>query len=110
MEDTTDDPLRELSTDDRAAIVLSVLSGREVPAPLAGRRERVPEPVLEGWRETFVEGGLLGLQGTGGQRVPARESLLLAEVTELKTALGEVCLELNVWQAIGKYARRAPDG
>ncbi len=98
-----------LSAEDKASIVLSVLSGRETVAEAAGRRTDISEQCLEDWREAFLEGGLRGLQGTAAHRPPPRESQLEADAAELKTALGEVCLELNVWQAIRTYLRRSPE-
>ncbi|MFI2370950.1 helix-turn-helix domain-containing protein [Streptomyces sp. NPDC018833] len=109
MEDSTyDPPPQALSVEDKVGIVLSVISGRESVAEAAGRRT-VSEQAIEEWREAFIEGGLLGLQGADAHRPPLGESRLVAEMTELKTALGEVCLELNVWQALRKHRRRTPD-
>lgn len=98
-----------LSAADKAGIVLSVLSGRETVAEAAGRRTHLSEQCLHEWRAAFLEGGLRGLQGTAAHRPPPRESQLEAEAAELKTALGEVCLELNVWQAIRTRLRRGPE-
>jgi transposase-like protein len=109
MEESTYDPSRALSVDDRMNIVLGVISGRESVTEAAGRHTNISERSVEDWREAFIEGGLRGLQGAGAHRPPPREIRLVAEVTELKSALGEVCLELHVWQAIRKYWRRIPD-
>ncbi|MBT2365133.1 helix-turn-helix domain-containing protein [Streptomyces sp. ISL-10] len=110
MEDSTyDPPPQALSVEDKVSIVLSVISGRESVAEAAGRRTNISEQAIEDWREAFIEGGLLGLQGADAHRPPLRESRLVAEMTELKTALGEVCLELNVWQALRRHRRRTPD-
>ncbi|MFZ3499143.1 transposase [Streptomyces sp. 5.8] len=98
-----------LSAEDKARLVLRVLSGHETVAEVAGRYTHLSEQCLQGWREAFLEGGLHGLQGTAAHRPPARESQLEAEAAELKTALGEVCLELNVWQAIRAHLRRSPE-
>ncbi|MFJ8072861.1 helix-turn-helix domain-containing protein [Streptomyces sp. NPDC096176] len=109
MEDSTHDPSAELSVEDKVGIVLRVISGRESVAEAAGRRPGLSEQSVEDWREAFIEGGLLGLQGADAHRPPPRVSRLLAEMTELKTALGEACLELTVWQALKNHRRPKPD-
>ncbi|MFD4547833.1 transposase [Streptomyces sp. NPDC058466] len=98
-----------LTAEDKAGIVLNVLSGRETVAEAAGRHAHLSERSLLDWREAFIEGGLRELQGSAAHRPPPRERLLEAEAAELKSALGEVCLELNVWQALRTYPRRHPE-
>ncbi|MEV6016649.1 MULTISPECIES: transposase [unclassified Streptomyces] len=98
-----------LTAEEKAGIVLSVLSGRETVAEAAGRHAHLSERSLLDWREAFIEGGLRELQGSAARRPPPRASLLEAEAAELKSALGEVCLELNVWHALRTRPRRRPD-
>ncbi|MEU4086537.1 transposase [Streptomyces aureus] len=97
------------TTEDKAGVVLSVLSGRETVGEAAGRHAHLSERSLLDWREAFIEGGLRELQGSAARRPPPRVTLLEAEAAELKSALGEVCLELNVWQALGACRQRYPE-
>lgn len=88
-------------------IVLSVLAG-EMSVAEAARRNKVSENSVSRWKQQFIEGGKAGLVegGRAGFDNP-RERALLAEIEELKAALGEAAVELRVWKRSAQY-RLAP--
>jgi transposase len=82
-------------------IVLSILAG-EVTIAEAARRNKVSEPSVAKWKQQFLESGKNGL-AAGAARPSSREAQLAAQVEELKTALGEVHVELRVWKKSAEY-------
>ena len=87
-------------------IVLSVLSG-EMSVAEAARRNKVSENSVGRWKQQFIEGGKAGLAEGGRAGDNPRERALLAEIEELKAALGEAAVELRVWKKSAEY-RLAP--
>lgn len=87
-------------------IVLSVLAG-EMSVAEAARRNKVSENSVSRWKQQFIEGGKAGLVEGGRSGDNPRERALLAEIEELKAALGEAAVELRVWKRSAEY-RLAP--
>lgn len=79
--------------EDKAEIVLAVLSG-ELSVAQAARRAGVSEQAIGNWRRQFVTSGSLGLEGQNRQ-ASEREQRLLAQIAELKAALGEIYIQLR---------------
>jgi transposase len=101
-----------IPVDDKQRIVLSVVSG-EMTGAEAARRNQVSEQSIFRWKQQFLEAGRTGLVDGGrvGSENP-RERMLLAEIEELKAALGEAHVQLRVWKkapSIG-WALRGPRG
>ncbi|MFI6504043.1 transposase [Nonomuraea typhae] len=91
-----------LPVGDKLTLVMGVLTGKWTVAE-AARRARVSDQSILNWRRQFIEGGRIGLEPGGGNRVTQREADLLAEVDRLKKALGETCLELSVWRNLVRH-------
>jgi transposase len=83
--------------EDKIRIVLSVLAG-EMTTAEAARRNKVSETSIAKWKQQFLEAGRQGVAAGGASRPSSREEALVAEVEELKTALGEAHVELRVWK------------
>nr|WP_231905638.1 helix-turn-helix domain-containing protein [Streptomyces davaonensis] len=86
---------------DKLKIVIDVLSGRHTLAE-AARQASVSEQSVGNWKRQFLEGGRTALEG-GASRNAQRERELLAEISELKTALGEAYVQLRVRRKSGEY-------
>ena len=84
------------SPERKLQVVLSVLRG-EVSVAEAARRAGVAEQTVHNWKNAFLEAGRAGLAGPQRRR-SSRELELEAENEELKAALGEVHVQLRVWQ------------
>ena len=91
-----------IPVDDKQRIVLSVVSG-EMTVAEAARRYKVSEQAIFRWKQQFLEAGRTGLVDGGrvGSENP-RERMLLAEIEELKAALGEA----HVQRGCGRRAPR----
>lgn len=94
-----------LPADQKAAIVLSILSG-ETTAAEAARTAGVSGQAIGNWRRRFLEAGRAGLEGATGQQ-NHREQQLLDEIKLLKSALGDTYLQL---QAIRSRTHPRPAG
>lgn len=88
--------------EDKFRIVLSVISG-EMTVAEAARRGKVSEQSISTWKRQFLEGGKAGLADGGRGGADPRERALLEEIEELKTALGEVHVELRVWKKSAEH-------
>lgn len=77
-----------LPADEKADIVLSLLSGKTTLTE-AARRAGVTEQAVGNWKHQFILAGSLSLCGRAGQS-SEREHRLRAEVNDLKQALGEM--------------------
>ena len=87
-----------LPVDDKVEIVLAVL-GKELTMAQAARRYEVTEQSISRWKSQFIAGGRVGLEfGSHPVRGSPREQELLAENTQLRTALGEALVEARVWR------------
>lgn len=81
--------------DDKARIVLDLLSGRTTLSHAANEAGVSPQAVSV-WRRQFIEAGHRGLQPSARQTEAARrERELLEQIKGLKTALGEAHLALR---------------
>ncbi|MEU7042831.1 helix-turn-helix domain-containing protein [Streptomyces varsoviensis] len=78
----------------KAELVLAVLTG-ELSTAGAARQVGVSEQAIGNWKRQFIRSGTHGLEGGSGQQSSERERRLLAQITELKTALGEVYVQLR---------------
>ncbi|MGW7822758.1 transposase [Streptomyces puniciscabiei] len=74
-------------------IVMRVISG-EVTISQAARQVNVSEQSVGNWKRQFIAAGRLGLEGYERQQAE-RERQLLAEIADLKAALGEVYVQLR---------------
>ncbi|MFM9457482.1 transposase [Streptomyces europaeiscabiei] len=86
---------------DKLKVVMGVLSGQYTLAE-AARRANVSEQSVGNWKRQFLDGGRTALEG-GASRNAQRERELLAEISELKTALGEAYVQLRVRRNSGEY-------
>lgn len=92
-----------IPVEDKLRIVLSVLAG-EMTIAEAARRNTVSENSVSRWKQQFIEGGRAGLaEGSRAGSENPRERALLAEIEELKAALGEAHVELRVWKKSAEY-------
>jgi len=87
---------------DKVRIVLSILAG-ELTCAEAARRAKVSETTVGNWKRQFVEAGAAGVEAGGRAGPNAAERGLLAEVEDLKAALGEAHVELRVWKKSAEY-------
>src|SRR5580700_2567876 len=90
------------STDEKVAVVLSVLKG-EMSQVEAGRRLELSQTTISKWLKQFTEAGREGLdRGENPRKTSSkRESELEEQVEELTAALGEAYVELRTWRKGG---------
>ncbi|MFI6660848.1 transposase [Streptomyces sp. NPDC050523] len=79
--------------EEKAKLVLGVLSGK-LTVSQAAREAGVSEQAIGNWKRQFIAAGSQGLEG-GDRLSSERERKLRAQITELKTALGEVYVQLR---------------
>ncbi|MGW3045661.1 transposase [Kitasatospora sp. NPDC001159] len=79
--------------DEKLDIVLRIISG-EVSISQAARQANVSEQSVGNWKRQFISAGRQGLDGAE-RRNAERERQLLAEIAELKAALGEIYVQLR---------------
>ena len=94
--------LSVFSVEDKARLVLAVISG-EMSMAEAARRGKASEQSISTWKRQFLEGGKAGLVEGGKPGTNPRERALLEEIEELKAALGEAHVELRVWKRSAEY-------
>ncbi len=80
------------STEEKAAIVLSVLRG-ELSMSEAARRHGVSYKTLLAWRDRFLRGGETALRGRGPD---AQVKSLASENKQLREALAEMALQVEL--------------
>lgn len=90
------------TTDEKLAVVLSVLKG-DMTQVEAGRRLELSQTTISKWLRQFTEGGREALErGDNPRKVGSkRETELEEKVEELTTALGEAYVELRTWRKGG---------
>jgi transposase len=67
-----------------------------------GRDEKVSEQSVSRWKQDFLAGAKDGLAEGGRSGISdSRERELLAEIEELRAALGETHVQLRVWKRSG---------
>lgn len=76
------------SAEEKREVVLTYLAGKTPVAELC-RAHQISSTTLYKWRDQFLEGGLLGLQG---ETTSKREDRLAQEVTELRDLVGDLAL------------------
>lgn len=96
-----------MPAEEKARIVLSVLSG-EMTIAEAARRNKVSEQSVSRWKSQFLDGGRAGLAEGSRPGSSSREQQLQAEIDELTAALGEAHVQLRVWKKSAE--RLAPSG
>ncbi|MBA0053551.1 hypothetical protein E0L36_22525 [Streptomyces sp. AJS327] len=104
MEYVTDGPPCTLSTERRENLVLGVIRGRHSLSEAAARAN-VSEQSFEEWLWDFIDGGHERLQGARMRNRPTQVDLLEAEAEELRRALTEAQLELNVLREVENLFR-----
>jgi len=90
---------RNWSVEEKLAIVLMVLSGRQSVAEIS-RQRGVNENPIDRWKEQFLEGGR---QGLNGARAQTSDQRLDAENGQLKKLLGEKALEIEILKKISRF-------
>jgi transposase-like protein len=95
------------TTDEKLAIVLSVLRGKTTQLD-AARALGVSRSTLARWRRRFVNGGRSELAAWEPTRGQARERELRDRVDELTRELAAVDAELDAWRANGPIYRGRP--
>jgi transposase len=90
------------TTDEKVAVVLSVLRG-DMSQVEAGRRLELSQTTISKWLKQFTEAGREGLDRGDNPRKPVskKESDLENQVQDLTTALGEAYVELRTWRKGG---------
>lgn len=94
--------LPAIAAQDKVRIVLSILAG-EVTSAEAARRVKVSETPIGNWKRQFLDGGTASVEAGGKAGPNTAERALLAEVEDLKAALGEAHVELRVWKKSAEY-------
>ncbi|MDG4554645.1 MAG: transposase [Candidatus Competibacter sp.] len=87
------------SVEEKLAIVLAVLSGRQSVAEIS-RQRGVNENQIYRWKEQFLEAGR---QGLNGARTRTADQRLEAENGQLKRLLGEKALEMEILKKISRF-------
>ncbi|WP_245205170.1 transposase [Kitasatospora sp. RG8] len=82
-----------MPSDQKAAIVLSILAG-ETTAAEAARSAGVTGQAISNWKRRFIEAGCGGLEATSDPQA-SREAELREEIARLKGALGDSYLQLQ---------------
>ena len=88
--------------EEKTRLVLSILAG-ELSVADAARRAKVSEQSVSNWKRQFIESGRRGVAEGGKPGPNARERALLAELEEVKAALGVAHVELRVWKKAAEY-------
>lgn len=83
--------------EDKVRIVLAVLGG-EISIAAAARREGTSAMSISKWRDQFLAGGQRALEAGAGAGPSDREQQLAGEIEELNRVLGEVHMELRLWE------------
>lgn len=86
-----------MPADQKVEIVLAVLSG-ETTAAQAARDAGVSNQAIGNWKRRFIAAGRDGLE-TNPDHNSRREQELIAEITQLKSALGDSYLQLQTLRA-----------
>ncbi|MFD8081327.1 helix-turn-helix domain-containing protein [Kitasatospora sp. NPDC059722] len=94
-----------LPSEEKASIVLSILSG-QVTAAEAARQAGVSDQAISSWKRRFIEAGREGLDAGHGQQ-NTRELQLLKEISMLKSALGDSYLQLRELTSMRHHQRLA---
>ena len=81
----------------KAQLVLDILAGTLSVAE-AARKAEVSEQAVGNWKRQFLASGRQGLEGAD-KKSSEQERRLLAEIAELKAALGEVYVQLRARRA-----------
>lgn len=82
----------ELSAEERAQLVLRMLS-KEEPAVQIARRAGIAEQTLYRWRDEFISAGKQALNGVGAEKVQAKErARLTAQLAERDQVIGELTI------------------
>jgi len=88
------------STEEKAAIILSILRG-ELSMSEAARRHSVSYKTLLAWRDRFLKGGEAALRGKGPD---ARVKSLENENEQLRGALAEMALQVEVLKKLRRLS------
>lgn len=82
-----------LSAEQRAQIVLRLLSKEEAAVQIA-RRAGISEQTLYRWRDEFLSGGKQALSGRGGEQSEQAKTIerLKAELAERDQVIGEITI------------------
>ena len=95
IQEVSDIPSECVITGRKDSAVLSVLAG-EMSIPKATRKAKVSEESVANWKRQFIEAGRQGVAEGGKPGPNSRERALLAEMEEVKAALGEAHVQLRV--------------
>ncbi|GHJ36766.1 helix-turn-helix domain-containing protein [Streptomyces sp. TS71-3] len=95
-----------LPAEEKVTLVLAILAG-EMTAAQAARTAGVSDQAICNWKRRFITAGRLGLE-SAPDHSSHREQQLLAEVAELKSALGESYLQLKRLTEIARAACPRP--
>lgn len=95
----------ELSVEERAQLVLRLLSKEEPVAQIA-RRAGVSEQTLYRWREEFISAGKQALNGRGADATLAKEiSRLSAQLSERDQVIGELTVANRILKKLSGALR-----
>jgi len=95
----------ELSVEERAQLVLRLLS-KEEPVVQIARRAGVSEQTLYRWREEFISAGKQGLNGRGADAALAKEiGRLSAQLSERDQVIGELTVANRILKKLSGALR-----
>ena len=95
----------ELSVEERAQLVLRLLS-KEEPVVQIARRAGVSEQTLYRWREEFISAGKQGLNGRGANAALAKEiGRLSAQLSERDQVIGELTVANRILKKLSGALR-----
>ncbi|MGH8653000.1 MAG: helix-turn-helix domain-containing protein [Gammaproteobacteria bacterium] len=94
----------ELSAEERAQLVLRMLS-KEEPAVQIARRAGIAEQTLYRWRDEFISAGKRGLNERGAEALQGKEiARLSAQLAERDQVIGELTIANRVFKKLwGSY-------
>ncbi|MBT2386693.1 transposase [Streptomyces sp. ISL-11] len=93
-----------IPTEEKIKLVSELLSG-QITICRAAQRAGVSEQAIRNWRKQFVDGGTRNLRGEPACGHTVNEESLLAEIADLKAAIGELYLQLKAHR---NRARQGP--
>ncbi|WP_228566969.1 transposase [Nocardia sp. SYP-A9097] len=102
----------KVPVEDKVRVVLSVLAG-EMSAAEAARRRGVSTASVGKWKQAFLEAGTKALDeipsGPAGAQGTPEQRRLRMESEQLKLALAEATVQLQVWQTAPRGVREGQE-
>ena len=101
----------KIPAEEKTRVVLSILAG-ELTCAEAARRLGVADVTVTKWKHQFLEAGAERLEevpgGPAGQKGSPEQRRLQMENEQLKLALAEATVQLQIWQRGAAFADQVP--